>query len=146
MKKIPTQSAGSIIYYQEKDEYYFLLVHARQGHWGFAKGHVKYGETLLEAAIREVREETSMNIVQSVESNYIITDNYTYSSFKEKDALVLKSSAYFPTQLEVEPKVSIQRIELKDFGWFSSGEVLQKLTHDHTRKMFQQFLDEYINK
>ena len=37
--------------------------------WSFPKGHVEEGETIFDAAIREFREETSCNIIDSESSN-----------------------------------------------------------------------------
>ena len=39
-----------------------LLIQQTEGHWGFPKGHVEEGETELETAIREVKEETNLDV------------------------------------------------------------------------------------
>ena len=39
-----------------------LLVKHNDGHWGFPKGHVEKDETELQTAIREVKEETNLDV------------------------------------------------------------------------------------
>ena len=39
-----------------------LLKHRFGGHWSFPKGHVEEGETEIQTALREVKEETGLSI------------------------------------------------------------------------------------
>ncbi len=52
-------SSGVIVVRAEKDSWWFLMLRAFR-HWDFPKGMVEPGEGPLEAAIREVREETTV--------------------------------------------------------------------------------------
>ena len=61
------KSCGIVVFKDNK----ILLVHHNLGHWGMPKGHVELGETDIDAAMREVFEETGI-------SAYII------DGFKEK--------------------------------------------------------------
>ena len=53
------KSCGCIIL-NEKNE--VLLIHHNAGHWDFPKGHVEEGETEVQTAIREVKEETGLTL------------------------------------------------------------------------------------
>ncbi|WP_341367635.1 NUDIX hydrolase [Yoonia sp. BS5-3] len=59
-KLTPKLGAIAVVYHDGK----FLLVQRRKapnaGTWGFPGGHVELGETALEAAARELREETGI--------------------------------------------------------------------------------------
>lgn len=61
-KKYPVAAVSSIIVSNEK----VLLVKRKyppgQGKWGLPGGHVEYGETLTDAVIREIKEETNYEI------------------------------------------------------------------------------------
>jgi ADP-ribose pyrophosphatase YjhB (NUDIX family) len=58
------ERAGGIIFNKEFTE--ILLIKGplgkREGKWGFPKGHLKPSESYLKGAIREIREETGINI------------------------------------------------------------------------------------
>ena len=51
-------SAGGLVL----DEGHILLVRNRNGHWGFPKGQWEPGEVLAETAVREVLEETGLQV------------------------------------------------------------------------------------
>ena len=59
-------SAGGVVYRREGDQIEVVLAsrRTRRGDlaWGLAKGGIEHGETLEEAAIREVREETGYTV------------------------------------------------------------------------------------
>ena len=59
---VDERSAGAVIFYSETDsaEPEFLLLHYTAGHWDFPKGNIEHGEQEIQAAIREIREETGM--------------------------------------------------------------------------------------
>ena len=52
------KSCGCIIINKNK----VLLIKQTKGHWGFPKGHVEKDETEIETAIREVKEETGLDV------------------------------------------------------------------------------------
>ncbi len=62
------QSAGLVIYRRNADKLEVLLVHPsgnynRRAPWGIPKGLPDEGESLLDAALRETREETGVQII-----------------------------------------------------------------------------------
>ena len=59
MNTQPTLSAGVVIVRRFDDDYRYLLLRVRD-YWDFPKGMVDSGEDPLAAAIREVREETTL--------------------------------------------------------------------------------------
>ncbi|MEG1778789.1 MAG: NUDIX domain-containing protein [Oscillospiraceae bacterium] len=57
------KSCGAVVYRKVNDKYKLLLVkHKFSGHWCFPKGHVEQGEEEVQTALREVLEETGINI------------------------------------------------------------------------------------
>ena len=57
------KSCGAIIYRIKDDNLEFLTIsHRSDGHWGFPKGHVEKGESEEETAIREIYEETGLQV------------------------------------------------------------------------------------
>jgi 8-oxo-dGTP pyrophosphatase MutT (NUDIX family) len=70
-----------------------LLLHERQeDRWGFAKGHVDPGESLTQAALREIREETGLAQVHLEEE----LGEVSYRFFDPKRGLnVHKTTVFF---------------------------------------------------
>lgn len=57
------KSCGAIVYRNDRDQIELLLIkHRFGGHWSFPKGHVESGETEVQTALREVKEETGLSI------------------------------------------------------------------------------------
>ena len=62
MKKIDELGAGvAVIIFNEKNQV-LLQKRADVGLWGIPSGHIEIGETVSEAAIREIKEETDLDI------------------------------------------------------------------------------------
>ncbi len=59
LKKIRRTSAGALILREQDGEWLALILRA-WSHWDFPKGNVERGETLLQAAEREILEETGI--------------------------------------------------------------------------------------
>ena len=58
------KSCGAIVYRRHHGNLEILLIkHVNSGHWSFPKGHVEEGETEVETALREVKEETGIDII-----------------------------------------------------------------------------------
>ena len=57
------KSCGGLIYREHDGETQLLLLkHRCGGHWSFPKGHMEAGETEMETALREIREETGLRV------------------------------------------------------------------------------------
>ena len=55
------KSCGAIVYRKSHGNTEILLIkHINSGHWSFPKGHMENGETEIETAIREIKEERQM--------------------------------------------------------------------------------------
>ena len=52
------KSCGAVIFDGDK----VLVIQQVKGHWGFPKGHVENGETEIETALREIKEETNLDV------------------------------------------------------------------------------------
>ena len=58
------KSCGAIVYRKYHGNLEILLIkHVNSGHWSFPKGHVEAGETEVETALREIKEETGIDVI-----------------------------------------------------------------------------------
>lgn len=133
-------SAGMAIIYKNK----LLLCHPTNSQWinsfSLPKGGVDLGETFLEAAIRECREEVGIEISESQISNLKKPIQVDYVNkkgilFKTVYVYVVRISSLSEIGLESEtvPKSQLQASEI-DWAGF--------LTYDEGReKIFWRFLD-----
>ena len=57
------KSCGALVYRRKNRRIQLLLIkHRFGGHWSFPKGHMEKGETEVQTALREVKEETGLSI------------------------------------------------------------------------------------
>jgi 8-oxo-dGTP pyrophosphatase MutT (NUDIX family) len=56
-------SAGGVVYRLADGAPLYLLIRDSYQNWGFPKGHLESGERAEDAALREVREETGIDVV-----------------------------------------------------------------------------------
>ena len=62
MKRIDELKAGVAVIILNEENQVLLQKRADVGLWGIPSGHIEIGETVSEAAIREVKEETNLEI------------------------------------------------------------------------------------
>ncbi len=122
---ITKESSFGIIPLQktEKGDVRVLLIFHKGGkHWSFPKGHKDPGESDLEAATRELKEETGLDIEELL-SDTPYMESYTFYKFQEK---VLKTVSYYPAFVKGELK--LQPEEILDARWLPMQEAIHHLT------------------
>ena len=86
------------------------------GYWGFPKGHLEEGETPIQAAIREVQEETGFIVVIGESLKPISETKYTYSW---KNVKVNKTVWYYKMTIvkafSLEPDNEVEEVALENF-------------------------------
>ncbi len=88
-------SAGAIVHTKIQGQILYLIIKDFHGNFGFPKGHLEKGETEEEAAIREIKEETGIDIELDPsfreELRYIMPNGiekrsvYYLGSYKDQD-------------------------------------------------------------
>lgn len=128
-KLIEEKSCGCIILNDKK----VLLVHQNKGNWGFPKGHVEDNETEQETAIREVKEETNIDVQ--------IKNNKRFSEQYITDKGTLKEVIYFvanPISEDIKP----QEEEIQEIKWVNINDAFDIISYDNTKEMFKEALKE----
>ncbi len=124
------RSFGVVPIRKQDDQYQFLLLQHRAGHWGFPKGHPEPGETPLQTACREFTEETGIADYQIVEQ-VSFTESYRFTHHQQKFE---KTVVYFPAWVQSE-QISLQATEIKAHAWLSFEAALNRLTFATARQV-----------
>lgn len=106
-----------------------LIFHKGGRHWSFPKGHKDPGETDLQAAFRELKEETGLEIEKCF-SDIAYLETYTFYKLHEK---VRKTVTYFPAF--VKGTLSIQPEEIEEARWLPIEKALNQLTFEETKEI-----------
>ena len=99
------------------------------GHWSYPKGHVEPNETEIETAIREIKEETNLDVTIDTRFREITT----YSPKPE----VLKDVIYF-IGIAKHSNVQIQETELLEAKWVSLDKALEYVTFEEDKKILKK--------
>lgn len=111
----------------------YLLLRYGGGNWGFPKGHVEQGETDLEAAQREVMEETAIPL----EAQEIIPgfEDDTDYRFRRGHVLVEKDvHFYLIHSLTRQVKISHEH---SGFAWLPYRLALDRVSFEGPRRILQ---------
>ncbi|GAF39862.1 hypothetical protein FC83_GL000304 [Agrilactobacillus composti DSM 18527 = JCM 14202] len=120
-------ATGAVIYtIDAKGALKFLLVKSKdRNFWGFAKGHVEAGETGEAAAVREIKEETNLDV--TVDTTF--HDKITYPLPNGKT----KVSIFYISQVAPDVTTTKQLAEISDIEWFDYDQALAKLSYDNLK-------------
>jgi 8-oxo-dGTP pyrophosphatase MutT (NUDIX family) len=132
---VKVESFGIVPFINEKGTWKVLLILHREGnHWGFPKGKANLGETSLQAAPRELLEETGLTVIRVLREQPLI-EQY---QFRRKKQFIVKAVQYYPAL--VEGTLKLQEEEIREAKWLSIPEAMQQLSFREARHILQEFL------
>ena len=117
-------SAGVVVLHWHKDHYKYLLLRA-YNYWDFPKGMVEAGETPLDAAIREVEEETTINELY-FRWGTVYRQTYPYNQGSKIARYYIAETPITDVELPINPKLG--RPEHSEHCWVTRVEAWELLT------------------
>ncbi|BDR57226.1 bis(5'-nucleosyl)-tetraphosphatase [Xylocopilactobacillus apis] len=130
-------STGAVVYRKNKGKIEYLLEQSATSHfWGFPKGHVEGNETDQEAAEREIREETGLNV--HVDTNdFREVDEYPLANGNQKRTII------YLAEVQGNPKLIKQDVEISHLDWFNYEDARTTLTYE-TLKLILKKANNYL--
>ncbi len=132
-----TKSSGAIVYKVEGNEIKYLLIMLIRGNWGFPKGHFEGEETEKETAVREIFEETGLNV--KFHDDFRETIQYFPAPF------IFKTVIYFLAEAVTE-NVKIQTDEVAEYRWATYDEAAKLITYRLQKKILKKANDMLSNE
>ena len=132
-----TKSSGAIVYKIEENEIKYLLIMLIRGNWGFPKGHFEGEETEKETAVREIFEETGLNV--KFHDGFRETIQYFPAPF------IFKTVIYFLAEA-VTDNVKIQTDEVAEYKWVTHDEAAKLITYRLQKKILKKANDMLSNE
>ena len=123
MKK--EKSCGCVIFNNNE----VLVIKDTNGNYGFPKGHMENGETEVETAIRETKEETNVDVIVDENRRYEI--NYY---IKERD--IDKTVVFFRARYN-GGNLKTQEGETEDIQWIPEKDLLNVLTWKDSKEVYE---------
>ncbi len=119
------KSCGGIVYRKYHGNTEILLIkHINSGHWSFPKGHMEPGESETDTAVREIKEETGVDVLIDPTFRELVT----YSPKKD----TVKMVVYFIARAKNVSLVP-QMSEISDVKWVEISLAYDMLAYENDR-------------
>lgn len=117
-------SAGVVVLRREDDQYFYLLLRAYD-YWDFPKGQVEAGESPLQAAVREVAEETTIGDLE-FHWGEVYRQTSPYNHGRKVARYYIAETKRQLIELPINPELG--RAEHSDYRWVSRSEAVGMVT------------------
>jgi 8-oxo-dGTP pyrophosphatase MutT (NUDIX family) len=121
------KSCGAVIFDGDR----VLVIQQVKGHWGFPKGHVEPGETEGETAIREIKEETNLDV--EINEKYRYVERYSPEEGIEKDVI-------FFIAKKTGGEIKVQEEEVTATEWLLPEDAIEKVTYDSSKRILEKVI------
>ena len=135
-------SAGVIVFHRDEQGCRFLLVLSRltkRPLWEFPKGGVDEGESLQQAAMRELHEETGLDASDvRLVPEFQRREEYRFTTGDGKERLLIrKEVTYFLAEAR-RTDVRIAEAEASEYAWLGLRDALRKLRYPGRRALLEE--------
>lgn len=130
IKCLYEKSCGAVIFYNGKSNTRILLVKNNNGrYWSFPKGHIEIGETEEQTAIREIKEETSLDVE--------IKDGFREVSDYCPFGKIRKHVVFFLAQAFTD-NVRVQEEEIAEYIWVDLQQARKLCSYDNDLRIINK--------
>jgi len=119
-------SAGAVVFYDGGGEVEYLLLLYPGGHWDFPKGNIEAGETPERTALREIKEETGLD----VELVPGFKEEIEYFYYRERRRIKKRVIYFLARARSKDVKLSWEH---KGYVWLPFGQALARIAFENSR-------------
>ena len=124
------KSCGGIIFFKTRQNVKILLVKNNNGrYWSFPKGHIEEGETEQETAIREIKEETGLDVT--------LVNHFREISEYCPFGKIRKRVVFFLAQAFTD-NVKIQEEEIDSYIWVDLQQARKLCSYDNDLRIIEK--------
>ena len=132
------KSCGAVVFTKINGKRKYALICSPEGFYGLPKGHMEENETEQETAIREIKEETNLNV--KLIDGFRTTTQHTFTKNGEER---LKKITYFIGEYNNQDYKK-QDDEVTDIVLLDYDKAFEKISFDDTRNVLKK-AEEYLN-
>ena len=126
---IREKSCGAVIFTRKDGQRLYLIEKMKHGHRSLCKGHVEPGETELETAAREIREETGLTVTFLGD----FRESIRYSPYPGCS----KTVVFFLAE-SAHDRTIPQESEVSEIFWLPLEEAMRSLSHKSDREILRK--------
>ena len=97
----------------------------------FPKGHVEHDEEEEQTALREVKEETNLDV--KIDSNKRYVEKYITDKGTDKEVVLFVAEP-------INEEIKMQEEEVSKIKWMSFEEAINQITFEETKQILKQVL------
>ncbi len=131
----PILTAGVGLFVFNDQDKVLMQLRTDYNQWGFPGGAMELGESFEETAMRELKEETNLDI-KDMKLIKVLSGKDTYREYPNGDKLYDITALFVITKYDGELKVNDD--ESKSFDWFSIDDLPKNMTQ-HTINYVEKF-------
>ncbi|MBR3228123.1 MAG: NUDIX domain-containing protein [Erysipelotrichaceae bacterium] len=129
-------SCGAVLYRRTDEGIRYLIVIDRNDNYGFPKGHQERGESFIETAQREIKEEVGLDV--KITEDFICSYDYPI-----KEGTVLKEVHYYVAEIDNEEPYTNDG-EIKEIMFKGYEEALELLNFKQSKELLRK-VEKYLN-
>lgn len=115
-----------------------LMKRVKGQFWSHIAGKIEQAETVSQAIVREIFEETGIQVKQLYSADYL-------EQFYEASANVIELIPVFAVYC-AEDQAVVLNDEHTEYGWFSLGQAVEKAEFGGQRLLYQYLWDNFVQR
>ena len=127
-----------------------LILETKHNEFVFPKGHIEDGESSFDAAIRECKEESGINLKDAIYLGECTSYSYVFTA----GHLKITNNSFFHTfgVNKIDKKIYVHVFEIDDYQsfkiedifikgkWIENSEIPNVITHENTKAIYKEAL------